>query len=131
MTAALGPDEGIGCRPVALTALVLLGIAAVLWTAGILLEDAERCTGACSWFAFTLLFAGTPVSAVFTVLGGSDLVFGWPVDIIAWIMIGVGHTKLSGEAPMKSRSWWRATALVVGAALVFGAVMASLVERAV
>jgi hypothetical protein len=123
-------SEGVGCAAVTWAALALVLIGTLLWTAGILLEDPTRCTGGCEWTAFTLIFAGAPVSALITVLGGSDLVVAWPVDVLVWVLIGVAHTKLSREAPPLSRAWTRTTATIVGAALVYGAVLALFVERA-
>ena len=127
-------DAGIGCAALAWASVALVLIGAVLWTAGILLEDPQRCQGACAWLAFALVFAGAPVSALITVLGagsatGGDLVLAWPVDVLVWILIGVAHTKLSREAAPLRLTWVRTTSVIVAAALVYGALMALAVER--
>jgi len=124
------PEEGVGCAAVTWAALALVLAGAALWSAGILLEDPIRCTGTCQWFAFALIFAGTPVSALITVAGGSDLVLAWPVDILLWILIGVAHTKLSGEHPPLSGRWNRAMGIIVAAALIYGGVLSLTVEQA-
>lgn len=123
------PEHGIGCAPVTWASLTLVLVGGALWAAGILLEDPSRCTGTCQWFAFALIFAGTPVSALITVAGGSDLVLAWPVDVLLWVLLGVAHTKLSGEHPPLSRRWNRATAIIVAAALVYGGVLSLAVEQ--
>ena len=124
-------QEGIGCRGVTITAVVLVGIAAAMWTVGLKLNQSPSCVGACEWTSFALLFAGGPVSALFTVLGGTDLVIGWPVDIIAWVVLSTAHQKLSGEDQPYTSVWTRWVAIFVGGALVYGALMASFVGRAV
>ena len=120
---------GIGCAPVTWASLALVAIGAVLWVAGILVEGPDRCSGLCEWVAFTLIFAGTPVSALITVLGGSDLVLAWPLDVLAWIMIGIVHTRRSGEAPPFSPRWNSTTAGIVVLALAYGGVLALLIEQ--
>ena len=121
--------EGIGCRGATLTAVWLVGAAAVLWTVGLLLTQSSSCTGSCEWLSLTLLFAGGPVSAIFTVIGGTDVVIGWPVDIIAWVMIGVLHQKLSHEAELWTSLWRRWALRFITIALLYGSVMALLVTR--
>jgi hypothetical protein len=128
-------EEGVGCAPLGAAATALLLVAAVLWTAGILLEDPGRCSGWCENAAFALIFAGTPVSALVTVLGAllsseGDLVLAYPVDALIWLLIAVVHTKLSGEAMPFSRRWVRTTAAIVAVALIYGAVLSLLIERA-
>ena len=127
--------EGVGCAPLGAAAVALLLAAAIMWTAGILLEEPTRCTGLCEDAAFMLIFAGTPVSALVTVMGAlfsatdGDLVLAYPVDVLAWLLISVAHTKLSRESMPFSRSWVRTTAGILGAALVFGAALSLLIER--
>lgn len=110
--------------------MTLVVAGALLWSAGITLEGRDACLGMCEWGAFALLFAGAPVSGAITVLGGSDLVLAWPVDILLWILVGVLHTRLSGEHPPLSRQWNLATVMVLGTALVYGGLLAAAVERA-
>lgn len=123
-------ERGIGCSALTWASLALVIAGAVLWTVGILLEGPERCSGLCEWSAFTLIFAGAPVSALITVAGGSDLVLAWPLDVLAWIMIGIVHTRRSGETAPFSPRWNRTTVAIVGVALVYGAMLALFVEQA-
>ena len=121
--------EGVGCRGIALTAMVLIAIAVGAWTAGFYLGESSTCVGACEWTSFTLLFVGGPVSAIFTVLGGTDLVIGWPIDLIAWVMIATGHQKLSDEASPFSHLWRTWTIRTLLAVVSYAAVLALLVTR--
>lgn len=122
-------EEGIGCRGVTLTAAAFIVAAAVLWTVGLIIGRPDSCTGVCDWSSFTLLFAGGPVSALFTVLGGSDLVVGWPVDIIAWFLLAATQQRLSFEAEPWSRLWRTWTIRFLGAALAYGGLLALFVSR--
>ncbi len=72
--------------------------------------------------SFGLLFAGLPVSAVFTVLGG-EFVVAWPVDAIVWIAVSAWPGR---RAP--GPAWWRTIAAVMVIALVYGWAMGLLVE---
>lgn len=121
--------EGIGCRGATITAIAFVLAAAAVWTAGFLLGRPESCTGACEWASFTLLFTGGPISALFTVLGGTDLVIGWPVDIIAWVMLGVAHQKLSHESDPWSPPWTRWAVRVFIGVAAYAGFMALLVAR--
>ncbi len=123
------PQEGIGCRGVALTAIAFVLIAVAVWTVGLVLGRPDTCTGLCEWGSFTLLFAAGPVSAIFTVIGGTDLVVGWPIDMIAWLLLGTLHQRLSGEAAPGSRPWARWVVLFMGVAVAYGGVMALFVSR--
>jgi len=122
-------EEGIGCRGVTLTAVALIVSAALMWTVGLLIGRPDTCTAVCEWSSFALLFAGGPVSAIFTVLGGSDLVVGWPVDIIAWFLLGAAHQRLSGEAEPWGALWRTWTIRILGVALAYGGVLALFVSR--
>jgi len=124
-----GQEEGIGCRGASLTAIVFVLAAAIMWTAGLVLGGPDTCTGGCEWFSFALLFTGGPVSALFTVLGGTDLVIGWPVDIIAWVMLAVAHQKLWDEAQPWTGAWRRGTMRIFIVVATYGGVMALFVGR--
>lgn len=73
-----------------------------------------------------LAFAGLPASGTLTTIFGSDLFLAWPLDAVVWITLGV----LVGRRAMTPSEAWRPTALVVGAALVLGLVLGSLVVPA-
>jgi hypothetical protein len=129
MTPPEATEEGLGCRAVSITALALVAIAAVLWTAGYLLVRPDSCTGVCEWVGFTLMFGGAPVSGVFTALGGQDLVLAWPVDVLVWFLAAALHTRLSQEARPWSPRWNRLTLMFVVLALGLGSLLALGVER--
>lgn len=123
------PNEGIGCRGVTLTAVAFVITAAVLWTIGLLMNGSDSCTGVCEWASFGFLFIGGPVSALFTVLGGTDLVVGWPVDIIAWVLLGGAHQRLSDEAQPWSPAWRDWYLRIIGWVALYAGAMALLVGR--
>lgn len=123
------PEEGVGCRAVSLTALSLVAIAAVLWTVGFLLNSADGCAGVCEWGSFALIFAGTPVSALFTTIGGQDLVLAWPVDVLAWLLLAGLHVRMTQEAEPWTPRWNRLTITFVVTALVYGGLLALGVDR--
>jgi len=122
-------QEGIGCRSVGLTAIVLASIAAVLWAVGFILGRPDSCSGFCEWSSFTLMFAGTPVSALFTAVGGQDLVLAWPVDGLLWLVAAGVHGRLSQEADPWTSRWNRLTMMFVTLALLFGGFLALGVDR--
>ena len=122
-------QEGIGCRGVALTTLAFVALASAMWTIGWMVGAPDTCTAVCEWSSFTLLFAAGPVSALFTVLGGSDLVLGWPLDVLVWLLLASLHQKLSSEATPWSRTWARWYGGFVAIALLYGGMMALLVSR--
>lgn len=103
--------------------------ASALWTIGFLVGRPDACTGVCEWSSFTLIFGAAPVSALITVLGGSDLVIGWPVDMLAWLMLGVLQQRLSNESEPWSRPWTIWSARFLGVALIYGGLLALTVTR--
>lgn len=118
--------EGVPCRTVTLTALGLLGTAAVLFTVGLLLTGSDDCRRACETIGLTVLYAGGPVSALFGVIGGA-VVVAWPVDVITWIMLSVLAVRI---AERRAVAPLRAAAAIVGAALVYGFILQFFVELA-
>lgn len=124
-----GQQEGIGCRVVGTTAIALAGIGAILWAAGFILGRPDSCTGVCEWLSFTLIFAGTPVSAVFTVIPGGDLVIAWPVDAMLWLVAAMFHARLGQEVEPWTPRWNRLTIIFITTALAFGAILALGVDR--
>lgn len=110
----------------ALTALGMLGVAAVLFALGLWLTGSESCRGVCETAGLTLLYAGGPVSAVFGVIGGAVLV-AWPVDAMAWVLLAALTVRVAERRGVPVGR----VALVVGvAALVYGFGLSFLVEVA-
>ncbi len=122
-------QEGIGCRVVGTTAIVLAGIGGIFWATGFILGRPDSCTGVCEWLSFALMFAGTPVSAIFTVIPGGDLVIAWPVDGMLWLAAAMLHARMGQEADPWTPRWNRLTIIFVGIALSFGAILALGVDR--
>jgi hypothetical protein len=125
----IGPEQSSapGCRETAFSTILLLGMAAVFFIVGLSLARQADCSGACQTYAFTLLYAGGPVSALFGVLFGS-LVMAWPLDITFWVVAGFASARwarIRGRRPP-------ATALaLIGLALAYGLVLSRFVEIAV
>lgn len=120
-------SEPAGCRDGAITTAFLLGLAIASFAIGLTMIGGDECTGACETLGLTLLYAGGPVSAVFGVLTGG-VVVAWPLDILVWVLLGLGTTRLAarrGRRPL-------AVALAVFVlALGLGLVLSQFVELAV
>lgn len=105
-------EDGVDVRSTAVTfGLLVLGAAAAAM-AGVNLGS------------FGVVFAGLPVSAVFTVLGG-EFVVAWPIDAMVWLVVATWPGR---QPRLFDRKWRRAMALIIGAAIVFGFGMGLLVE---
>lgn len=105
-------EEGIDVRSTAVAFLVFAGFAVAVSVIGFQVSN------------FGLLFAGLPVSAVFTTLGG-EFVLAWPVDTVVWILFASWPGRQQGYL---DRRWWKIVAVVLVAALVYGQLMGVLVE---
>lgn len=86
------------------------------------------CEGICETFSLTLLYAGLPFSAVFSVLFGDSLVLAWPLDITLWVVVGFVLARFSDN---RGRSVLGVVLLTIVIALVYGLVLSSLVELAI
>lgn len=116
-----------GCRDTAIAAAILVVVALVFMAVGLSLINREACTEGCETVAFTLLYAGLPVSAVFGVVFG-DLVVAWPLDITIWVVIGVVVARFSQGSSRRVLGGVLVTILL---ALAYGLVLSSLVEIAI
>jgi hypothetical protein len=94
---------------------------------GIPLTRDASCVDGCATVAETLLFAGLPISAVFSVLSG-DLVLAWPLDITLWVVSGFLLARLTDS---RNRNVLGAVLMVVLAALAYGLVLSFQVEMAI
>ena len=117
-------EEGIGCRPAALSGLALIGWALVVGGVGLAMVLSEGCGVVCSEGGLALFYGAAPVSALFGVLGGG-LPVAWPLDVLVWLLAGVGLTSWTARRRLDIR---RLTAAAIGLALVFGVVMSRFVE---
>ena len=117
-------EEGIGCRPAALSGFALIGWALVVGGVGLAMVLSDGCGGICSEGGLALFYSAAPVSALFGVLGGG-LPVAWPLDVLVWLLLGVGLTSWTTKRPLDLR---RLTAATIGVALVFGVVMSRFVE---
>lgn len=114
------PEAGVGCRPVVVLFAVIFAFAAAALGGGLALT--LSCTGACARFGLVLYAAGGPVSGLFAVLAG-ELPIAWPLDLTVWIVVAIA---LARRFPGRTA---RTLGIVVGAALVYGAVLSALIER--
>lgn len=95
---------------------------------GLALINDGGCEGICETFSLTLLYAGLPFSAVFSVLFGDSLVLAWPLDITLWVVVGFVLARFSDN---RGRSVLGVVLLTIVIALVYGLVLSSLVELAI
>ena len=94
---------------------------------GLALINDGSCEGICETLSLTLLYAGLPFSAVFSVLFGDSLVLAWPLDITLWVVVGFALARFSDS---RQRSVLGVVLLTVVIALGYGLVLSSLVELA-
>lgn len=92
---------------------------------GLALINDGSCEGICETLSLTLLYAGLPFSAVFSVLFGDSLVLAWPLDITLWVVVGFLLARFSDN---RQRSVLGVVLLTVVIALGYGLVLSSLVE---
>lgn len=84
--------------------------------------------------SFTLVFAGMPASALFTVLGAafspatSDFLLAWPIDAALWLTLAFVGARRAQRRRLGPRGivTWIVAAWAV--ALAYGAVLSLLVE---
>lgn len=120
-------SDAPGCRSAAIATGSLIGVMVVFMILGLTMIDDPTCRGTCETVAFTFLYAGLPVSAVFGVVFG-DLVVAWPLDITLWVLIGFGIARL---ADRRDRSVLGAIVLVILLAIAYGLVLSRFVEIAI
>lgn len=119
--------EPPGCRGAAIATAVLVGVAIAFMAIGLTLVNDASCRAGCETLAFTLLYAGLPISAVFGVLFG-DLVVAWPLDITFWVVTGFLVARF---AESRGKRVLGAVLVVVLVALAYGLVLSNLVEIAI
>ena len=119
------PETGVGCRPAALSAGVLLVAAALLYGVGLWLTVSEGCSGGCERLALTMLYAGGPMSAFFGVLGGAVLA-AWPLDVMVWLVLA---WVTASQSERRNLPLPAVLTLLLAAALVYGFGLSFLVAR--
>ena len=77
--------------------------------------------------AEVFLFAGLPVSAIFSVTFG-DLVLAWPLDVTVWVVVGFLLARLSDRM---NRNVLGLDLLAIEVALAYGLVLSRFVEMAI
>lgn len=119
------PDEGLGCRTLAVSAgaLVAFGILATSVGLFLALGDGGRLT---QQIGFAFYGAGAPISGVFAAIAG-ELPLAPFTDVIVWLVLAVGATRLSERRGIPLR---QVLVLTVAAALTLGLVVSFLIERA-
>lgn len=116
---------GVGCRTLltAVGALLLFAVAAVATGLTLVLGEAPSPTA--ETVGLALYAAGAPVSGVFAAIAG-DLPLTLYLDALVWVLAGAGVTKLAE----RGRGLPRPLLAVIGAALVFGFAVSTLIELA-
>lgn len=120
----VAPDDGIGCRSGVIAGLVLLGFALVVGGVGIWLIVRPDCVGPCPEWGLGLFYAAAPASALFGVVGGG-IPIAWPLDAGIWLVLGIAAATWADRRGWSLR---RTVALIGVAALIYGFVLARLVE---
>ena len=119
--------QAAGCRSAAIATALLVGTAIVFMVIGLALVNDRSCEALCQDLGFTLLYAGTPISAIFGVVFG-DLVVAWPLDITMWVVLGF---LLAKYADNRGRSVLGPALLAIVIALIYGLVLSRFVEIAI
>lgn len=120
--------EPPGCRSAALAAGILVAVCLVFIAIGIPLVTSEECLDLCRTASETILFAGTPISAIFNMVFAGDLVVAWPLEITFWVVLGF---LLARFADNRGRSVLGPVMITLGVALVYGLVLSTQVEIAI
>ena len=126
MTAEADPDSGgVGCRTLltAVGALLSFAVAAVAIGLTLILGDDPSATA--ETVGLALYAAGAPVSGVFAAMAG-DLPLTLYLDVVVWVLAGAGVTRLAD----RGRGLPKPLLGVIGAALVFGFAVSTLIELA-
>lgn len=117
-----------GCRNAALAAGILVAVCLAFIAIGIPLVTSADCVDVCRTASETILFAGTPISAIFNMVFGGDLVVAWPLEVTLWVVIGFALARF---AENRGRSVLGPVMVTLGLALVYGLVLSTQVEIAI
>lgn len=119
------PDEGVGCRALAVSAGALVAFGVVATALGLTLALGEG-GRAVQQIGFAFYAAGAPVSGLFAAIAG-ELPLAPFTDLIIWLVLAVGAARWSERSGVELR---RILVGVMGTAGAFGAVVSFLIERA-
>jgi len=121
------PTESAGCRDAAIATALLLGIAIVFMVTGLALTNQDSCVDICQTAAFTLLYAGGPISALFGVFFGG-VTLAWPLEITLWVVLGFVSAQYANR---RQRGVLGVALVLIMIALIYGLVLSQFVEIAV
>jgi hypothetical protein len=122
------PDSGaggVGCRSLLTAVGALLAFAVTAVGVGLFLILGEDPSPAAETVGLALYAAGAPVSGIFAAIAG-DLPLTLWLDIVVWVLAGAGVTRLAERGFGLARP----ILVVIGAALVLGLGISSLIELA-
>lgn len=105
-----------------------MAVCLVFIAIGIPLVTSADCLDVCRTASETVLFAGTPISAIFNMVFGGDLIVAWPLEITFWVVVGF---LLARFADNRGRSVLGPVMITLGLALVYGLVLSTQVEIAI
>ncbi len=120
-------EAGVGCRMLSTVFGALLGFAAGAAVTGLTLIGNETCLGFCERAGFVAYAAGLPLSAAFSLAGGSDLVVAFFTDIILWIVLAVFLARLVERRRIAAPG---PILVAIAVALAYGALVSLGLERA-
>ena len=120
--------EPPGCRSAAIASGILVAVCLAFIGIGIPLVTSPDGLDACRVASETTLFAGTPISAIFNMVFGGDLVVAWPLEITLWVVVGF---LLARYADNRGRSVLGPVMVVLVVTLTYGLVLSTQVEIAI
>jgi hypothetical protein len=120
------PEPGIGCRPLAAGFAALVVFAAAAVAVGLALALGTDPAPWAERVGFALYAAGAPVSGLFAAIAG-ELPLAPLTDVVVWVLAAAGATRW---ADRRSVPPTKPLLTVMVAALVYGAVVGSFLERA-
>ncbi len=126
MTPEADPDSGgVGCRTLLTAVGTLLAFAVAAVAIGLTVILGDNPSPMAETVGLSLYAAGAPVSGVFAAVAG-DLPLTLYLDVLVWMLAGAGVARLAE----RGRGLPKTVLAVIGAALVFGFVISTLIELA-
>ena len=119
------PEQGLGCRSLAVSAGVLIGFGIVSTVLGLTLALGDGPRGT-QQIGFAFYGAGAPVSGIFAAVAG-ELPLAPFTDVVVWLVAAVGAVSVAERRQVPLR---RVLASILGVAGVIGVAVSFLIERA-
>jgi hypothetical protein len=119
------PDDGLGCRTLAVSAGVLIAFGVVATAAGLVLALGDT-TPLVQQIGFGLYGAGAPISGLFAAIAG-ELPLAPFTDLIVWLVLAVVATRVSEG---RSIDLSRVLGVILALASALGFIVSFLIERA-